>query len=477
MTRFAAVLSWLLSAGAAGEVYRIPLQRKPSLLSETIKDSQSRRQLKSVTNSKSINSVDGVPGYSVIVLKDYENNAYYGTVKLGTPPQTFRVIFDTGSSNVWIPNIGLQETRPGKFDKNLYDSSKSSTYNENGQYFEIKYGSGPVSGYLSEDSLTIGDFTLESFIFAEVNNTHGLRGTYGETPYDGICGMAFSALSHNGLKTPMEALVHSNPQRLSRPVFSFTLGDETSGDLVIGGSDFEPSFHVDLVMESFWGVELQSMTMNGKIVSTAPYAMVDSGTSWLAGPVDEVTQIAQDLGVKGTHKGGILIYVVSCEKLHSAVFTFDLGGYKFGIPGADVGLVVDEPDNCALMFQTSIQQEMWILGDAFMRRYRVEFDWGQRRLGFHCKSEDIYCPSAKVSPFNAPPWWLVPLCFAGMLLIIGGFVGICVQKQRGQESLSQQSGEIPRAVSLPMVSRGIRGVEFMPGDQEDNRERMEVIRY
>merc|ERR1712046_323594 len=153
----ASVLCALLVASTAEAFLRVPLTKV-----------QSVRQTAYATNNKELLapkclSAKYADGSNDIVISDFQNAQYYGPVSIGTPPKTFNVIFDTGSSNLWVP-----DTKCGLacIAKSKYDSSKSSTFKANGTVFKIMYGSGPVSGVLAGDTVTMGESTVPMQTFA-----------------------------------------------------------------------------------------------------------------------------------------------------------------------------------------------------------------------------------------------------------------------------------------------------------------------
>merc|ERR1719440_608920 len=127
---------------------------------------------------------------------------------------------------------------------------------------------------------------------------------------------------------------------VDEPVFAFYLQSDASaqGELTFGGIDKShftgELVDVPLTSESYWEVSLDSMDFGGSsIVSSAQKAIIDSGTSLLAGPPDAVEALAKQAGAKSVMGKE---YVIDCSKVASLpTLTVTLGGHDFVLKGSD----------------------------------------------------------------------------------------------------------------------------------------------
>ncbi|KAG7165563.1 lysosomal aspartic protease-like [Homarus americanus] len=382
MRSLAALL--LLLALAAAELHRIPLKKIEK--SRTLQDLRRTRVF--------LNHRYGV-GSDVIDLDNYEDAQYYGPITIGTPGQGFDVIFDTGSSNLWIPSEKCFILNLACRLHNRYDSTKSSTYIENGTAFDIQYGSGALHGFLSSDNVEMGGVNAMGQTFAEATQEPGLAFIMGK--FDGILGMAFTEISVMGIPTVFDTMVAQGA--VDQPIFSFYLNHDVSdmnetlgGELVLGGSDpnhYEGEFHyVPVSKVGYWQVTAEAIKVGDNVTGFCNpcEAIVDTGTSLIAGPNAEVKEIVHMLGGYGFIAGE---YLISCHKVpEMPEFTFTLNGKDFSIDGPDLVIEDIDPNTGVKICIVGImglqmgELEAWILGDPFIADWYTEFDVGQKRIGF-----------------------------------------------------------------------------------------------
>jgi len=374
---FALGAATLAASVAEGKVHRIPLSKMPREWAHQQEESEQAGFYNHLLTKYGA-KVDG-PEEGAIAVKDYMNAQYYCDVQAGTPGQTISVVMDTGSSNIWFPtkNRFLQH-------HNLYNAHKSSTYKANGTKFRIQYGSGSVKGKFVNDVVTVGPFTIDGYNFAAVDDTSGMGVSYWLAKFDGIFGLGFDALVQGGGPSPITAMVNSG--QLEKPEFAFYLQDtpDAPGELIFGGVDpdhYTGDFHnVPLSAETYWEVALDGLHVNGEKVGSTKKAIIDSGTSLLAGPSAEVKKIAEAVGAKPLAMGE---YMIDCNAQNAPDIEFELNGKKFSLALEDY--TIKEQGACLFgMMGIDIPAPngpLWILGDVFMRKYYVKFDYGNKAVG------------------------------------------------------------------------------------------------
>lgn len=267
--------------------------------------SKEREALKSSLEQYLQGNLGNLAETDVVALKNYMDAQYFGEIGVGTPPQKFTVIFDTGSANLWVPSSKCYFSVACFFHAK-YKSSSSSTYKKNGKSADIHYGTGAISGFFSEDNVQVGDLVVKDQEFIEATREPSV--TFMVAKFDGILGLGFQEIAV-GNAVPVWYNMMSQGL-VKEPVFSFWLNrnteDEEGGELVFGGID--PKHHhgehtyVPVTRKGYWQFDMGDVLIDGKTTGYCAggcAAIADSGTSLLAGPTTVVTQINKEIGAAG----------------------------------------------------------------------------------------------------------------------------------------------------------------------------------
>ena len=308
----------------------------------------------------------------------------FSEITVGNPPQSFKVVLDTGSSNLWIPSSECGSIACYLHSK--YDSSASSTYEKNGTSFEIKYGSGSVSGYISQDEISIGDLKIRGQDFGEATSEPGLAFAFGR--FDGILGLGFDTISVNRVTPPFYNMIAQ--KLIDEPVFAFYLGDTNDdgdeSEATFGGVDkarYEGKITtIPLRRKAYWEVDLDSVAYGEEVADLESTGVIlDTGTSLIALPSQLAEMLNAEIGAKKGFNGQ---YSIDCDKRESLNdVTFSLSGHNFTIGPYDY--ILEVSGSCISSFFGMDFPEpvgpLAILGDSFLRRWYSIYDLGAGTVG------------------------------------------------------------------------------------------------
>ncbi|XP_003822980.3 cathepsin E isoform X1 [Pan paniscus] len=380
----------LLELGEAqGSLHRVPLRRHPSLK----KKLRARSQLSEFWKSHNLDMIQFTESCSMDQsakepLINYLDMEYFGTISIGSPPQNFTVIFDTGSSNLWVPSVYC--TSPACKTHSRFQPSQSSTYSQPGQSFSIQYGTGSLSGIIGADQVSVEGLTVVGQQFGESVTEPGQ--TFVDAEFDGILGLGYPSLAVGGVTPVFDNMLAQNLVDL--PMFSVYMSSNPEGgagsELIFGGYDhshFSGSLNwVPVTKQAYWQIALDNIQVGGTVMfcSEGCQAIVDTGTSLITGPSDKIKQLQNAIGAAPVDGE----YAVECANLNVMPdVTFTINGVPYTLSPTAYTLLdfVDGMQFCSSGFQgLDIHPPagpLWILGDVFIRQFYSVFDRGNNRVG------------------------------------------------------------------------------------------------
>lgn len=310
-------------------------------------------------------------------IADMSDAQYFIQVTLGTPPQEFTVVPDTGSSNLWIYAENCNAIPCWYHPR--FDASKSTSYKKNGEDFIIQYGSGGINGTVGEDIATIGDISAPMG-FGEVMGVSGI--SFYASKMSGILGMAYDSISVDSLPTWLSSAAIKDKS------FSMYLhSNPTKSYMVIPGMDSENFSTMQthkVVEEKYWALQFTSMQKGDeKPIDTTQYkAVIDSGTSLLVGPQALVNPLIQGIAVMG-----------DCSNIDTLpTINLKIDQTDYPITSRDYVLMETSAgqSQCTMgiaAMPMPVGFNYFIFGDVFMRKYPAYFNRNDNTVSFQVAND------------------------------------------------------------------------------------------
>merc|ERR1719399_1872012 len=316
---------------------------------------------------------------------------YYGKITIGTPPQEFLVVFDTGSGNLLIPSKQCTDeacTSHKRFDVMQSSTAvdiafadtpdKPVTRGGDRDVVTITFGTGEMSGVFVKDNICIGSIcTHGDFVVATEESDE----PFSLVPFDGIFGLSLPQMSEGPHFNVLDCMVRDKV--LKTNVFSVFFGgtDEEPSEISFG--EYRPSrmasalFWAPVTTPGYWQVEMEDIAIHNqpqKLCEGGCQVAVDTGTSLMAGPTEIINALIDKLDVAS-----------------------DCGNYQklphlgFIVKGHILNLKPDDyvdkgDDGCSVALMTldipPPKGPLFIFGDPFLRKYYTVYDRQKLKVGF-----------------------------------------------------------------------------------------------
>ncbi|KAJ6607475.1 acid protease [Mycena sp. CBHHK59/15] len=353
-----------------------------------------------------------------LIVNQNADSSFFGSLAIGTPAVSFDVILDTGSADLWVAG---STCTAGCSSVPTFNPSESSTFNNKSTAFSITYGSGAAVGALASETVQMAGFSVANQVFAVCDQvTDGLL----TDPVSGLLGLAWQSIASSGATPLWETLASGGSW--DSPLMAFQLTrylNQSRAQTLEAGGTFTMGFvntslytgdieYIDMpTSTSYWILPITAITVQGSSITvdsgTNSYAAIDTGTTLVGGPSDQIAsiyaQIPDSAAGTGNYDG---YYEYPCDT--SVTVTLSFGGKSWAVSPADFQLAQISRTTCLGAFfelTTGNSAPSWIVGDTFLKNVYSVFRYNPASIGFASLSEyalsmngdvDAVVPSATI---------------------------------------------------------------------------------
>lgn len=255
---------------------------------------------------------ESVPVYREGKIASFKTS-YSGTISIGTPPQAFRVVFDTGSGHLVLPAVEcMSEACLAHQRYNMSASASARAVDVDGRALSpgeaqeevtIAFGTGEITGEYVRDRVCFatGVCADMNVIIATEMSTQPFK-TF---KFDGLLGLGLEPLSLHKEFSTVEMLLGAG--LISERRFGVFLSDESGveSEIAIGGVNSRRIVEslswskVQLPELGYWQVEILAIRVGGQELEICKdgscRAVIDTGTSHIGVPAPFDEKLGQML--------------------------------------------------------------------------------------------------------------------------------------------------------------------------------------
>jgi cathepsin E len=373
----------------------LPIARKLNLDSvhNLVRHDQNRAKALKLKGAAKASGVPLSEEAAAVISSQVDNQAvtYVAAVGVGSPPTTYQLLVDTGSSNTWV-GAGIAYV-------------KTSTSVQTSNSVAVTYGSGSFSGTEFTDTVTIAPgLVISKQSIGVASTSTGFQGV------DGIIGIGPVDLTDDTLSPATTTLIPTVTDNLfSQGAISAheigvsfepsITGNDLNGEITWGGTDstkftgsisFIPLTTTSPASE-FWGIN-QEIKLGSTTILATTAGIVDTGTTLILLSTNGFNAYKKATDSTLDETTGLL-------KISSANFAklqpldFIANGFTFALSAnaqiwprslnADIGGVAGTIYLVTNSLGTPSGEGLdFINGFAFLERFYAVFDTANKRVGF-----------------------------------------------------------------------------------------------